>query len=209
MQTIGILGGIASGKSTVALMLQDLGGVVFDADQAGHQVLEEPEVKRAIQTRFSSSVLDDQGNVSRRKLAEKVFGPTSQHAQALTELEQITHPRITIRLHEARATAQSQGAPAFILDAPVMIKAGWHAECDHLIFVEAAREARLARALDRGWTEKEFDMREATQEKLEQKRELADYVVTSDADLSQLRKQIQAFWSRHVQASPSGGGLPR
>lgn len=209
MKTIGILGGIASGKSEVTRTLQELGAEVFDADQAGHRVLKLPEVKQAIRARFSPAVLDEQGEVSRRKLAERVFGDSPEHAAALTDLEKITHPPIKIELVAAQESARQSGAVAFVLDAPVMIKAGWDRHCDLILFVEAARSARLARAQERGWSEKEFDTREAAQEQLEVKRRLADVIVTNDADLNSLHTQVRNFWFRHIHASPTSRGIPR
>ena len=209
MKTIGILGGIASGKSAATDVLRSLGAVVFDADQAGHQVLRLPEVKEEIRARFSPAVFDEQGEVSRRKVAERVFGPTAQHVEALTDLEKITHPRIKIELVAAQEAARQEGAPAFVIDAPVMIKAGWHRRCDLIVFVEASRASRLARAQARSWTENEFDRREASQEELEVKRALADFIVTNDSSLACLADQIQTFWSQHITPLPSFRGIPQ
>lgn len=198
MKTIGILGGIASGKSAATKALEALGAIVFDADKAGHRVLEMPDAKEAIRTRFSSSVFDEQGNVVRPKLAQLVFGDSQEHRAALADLEKISHPRIGQQLEQAIAAAQKSGAAAFVVDAPVMIKAGWISHCDYVLYIDSSRENRLARALARNWTENEFDIREAAQEKLEVKRQLADVTIENDDDLSQLQAAIEAFWNRHI-----------
>ena len=208
MKTIGILGGIASGKSAATEILRELGAEVFDADKAGHQVLDMPEVQKQIRERFSSAVFDAEGRVSRPKLAKLVFGPSPQHREALLALEQISHPRIGKLLIEAQNHAESRGVPAFIVDAPVMIKAGWIAQCDYVLFIEASRKVRLTRALARKWTENEFDIREASQEKLEVKRQHADFVISNENDLSQLRDEIQAFWRQHIATLPDRHGFP-
>lgn len=209
MKTIGIVGGIASGKSAATEVLRQLGGVVFDADKAGHEVLELPEVKEQIRDRFSSAVFAEEGNVLRPNLAKLVFGSTQQHRQALADLEKISHPRIGARLEAARAKAMAEGAPAFVVDAPVMIKAGWINHCDYVLFIDSSRAHRLQRAIARKWTENEFDIREASQEELEVKRNLADIVIPNDQDLSQLRAAIQSFWERQVAPSPGDRGNPR
>ncbi|GAA4425199.1 dephospho-CoA kinase [Bremerella cremea] len=209
MKTIGILGGIASGKSAATEALRQLGAVIFDADKAGHQVLEMPEVKEQIQDRFSNDVFDEEGNVSRPKLARLVFGNTDDHRQALADLEKISHPRIGALLEAARSQAMAEDAPAFVLDAPVMIKAGWIRHCDYVLFIDSSRAHRLERALARKWTENEFDIREAAQEELEVKRNLADIVIPNNDDLSQLRAAIEAFWKRQVAPPPGHRGNPR
>lgn len=209
MKTIGVLGGIASGKSAATSILREFGAEVFDADKAGHQVLDMPEVREEIRERFSSTVFDDQGKISRPKLAKLVFGPEPEHREALLALEKISHPRIAKLLSDAQAHAASRGVPAFVVDAPVMIKAGWISQCDYVLFIEASREVRLARALARKWTENEFDIREGSQEKLEVKRQHADFVISNENDLSQLRDEIQAFWRQHIATLPDRRGFPR
>lgn len=203
MKTIGVLGGIASGKSTATNILRELGAEVFDADKAGHRVLEMPEVKEEIRARFSSAVFDDQGQVSRPKLAAVVFGDSPEHRQALADLEKISHPQIGRQLQESRNQARDRGVSAFVLDAPVMIKAGWIDNCDHVLFIDASRETRLKRALTRNWTENEFDNREATQEELDVKRQHADFVIPNEGDLFQLRDKLEAFWRQQVATSSS------
>ncbi|MEW4562170.1 dephospho-CoA kinase [Bremerella sp. JC770] len=209
MKTIGILGGIASGKSAATNELRQLGAVVFDADKAGHRVLEMPQVKEEIRARFSSAVFDAQGNVLRPKIAELVFGDTDAHRQALADLEKISHPRIGQQLEAARKQAEVDGALAFVVDAPVMIKAGWIRHCDYILYVDATREKRLKRALARNWTENEFDIREAAQEELEVKRKLADTEIPNNDDLSQLQAAVRAFWLRRIAPPPGHRGNPR
>lgn len=195
MKTVGILGGIASGKSEVTRILSELGAVIFDGDRAGHEVLHYPAVKERIREQFGSEVFDPQGEVDRRRLAAVVFAATPTGHAALAELERITHPQIRARLDQQRNGHLKDGnIPLLVLDAPVMIRAGWLAECDHVLFVESSRANRLARAKCRGWSEAEFDAREARQEKLDEKRKLADYIVNNDQDLPHLRTQVLAVW---------------
>lgn len=204
MKIVGILGGIASGKSEVTRMLAELGAVVFDGDRAGHEVLRQPDVKEQIRERFGCEVFGPEGEIDRRTLAAVVFQDTPEGQSALSDLEQITHPKIRERLIREIKSHQLDGhIPMMVLDAPVMIKAGWLSDCDHILFVEASRETRLARAKARGWSESEFAAREAKQEKLDEKRKLAEYIVNNDQDLPHLRTQVLETWDRMIRPDES------
>jgi len=195
---IGILGGIASGKSTVTRMLEDLGAVVFDADQAGHRALHLPHVKQAIRRRFSDGVFDEAGEIVRSQLARHVFGSEQEHRQALADLEEIVHPEIGQELQQFLQVASQEGAPAIVLDAPVMLKAGWNRHCNHLLFVDCSTEDRWQRASNRGWSRQEFDLRESTQEELPLKRQLATWTIANDGDFERLKSQTFEFWKENI-----------
>src|SRR5687767_1363354 len=172
---IGLLGGIASGKSLVADCLEELGAGVLDADRMGHEVLRLAEVREAVRQRWGEQVFRPAGEVDRKALAKIVFDPSPNGRESLQYLERLTHPKIGQLLEqEAEALAATGRHKALVLDAPVMLEAGWHTLCDHLLFIDAPREARLARALARGWTEADFSAREDAQESLDVKRRHAD-----------------------------------
>jgi dephospho-CoA kinase len=197
MKTVGILGGIASGKSEVTRIFAELGAIVFDADRVGHEVLRKPAIKEQIRQRFGSEIFDASDEVNRRQLARLVFADDAEGRSGLADLEKITHPEIRQQLVEERnRIKQDRDIPMLVLDAPVMIRAGWLAECDHILYVEASRPNRLARALTRGWSESEFDAREARQEGLDKKRKLAEYIVNNDQDLLHLRTQVLEVWDQ-------------
>jgi dephospho-CoA kinase len=191
---IGLLGGIASGKSLVADCLEQLGAAVLDADRMGHEVLRVPEVREAIRQRWGEQVFAD-GEVNRQALAKIVFDPSPKGRDSLQYLEQLTHPKIGQLLEqEAEALAATGRHQALVLDAPVMLEAGWHTLCDHLLFVDAPREARLARALARGWTEADFSAREAAQESLDVKRRHADAIIDNSGSTESTRAQVTRLW---------------
>ncbi len=198
MKTIGLLGGIASGKSLVAKKLAEQGAVVLDADRAGHEVLLIPRVKDAIRQRFGASVFesagDGAGEVDRKKLASVVFANSDAGRRDLEFLEKVTHPEIARRLEEQIQAFSRQGAKISVLDAPVMLKAGWDRFCDQIWFIDAPFEMRLARAKTRGWSEEEFRARELAQEPIERKRELADLVLDNSADMEYTQRQIERYW---------------
>jgi dephospho-CoA kinase len=198
MKVVGLLGGVASGKSLVARQLCDLGAGLLDGDRAGHEVLRVPEVERLVRRRWGDAVFAADGHVDRRALARIVFAPPPDGPRELEHLEQITHPKITDRLREQAAVLAAAGMPAAVLDAPVMLKAGWNKFCDSIVFVDASREVRQARAQDRGWSQEEFSAREAAQESLDVKRRLADTIVDNSGSAEATRAQVERLWQSLV-----------
>jgi dephospho-CoA kinase len=198
MRVLGLLGGIASGKSIVAKKLQELGAVVLDADRAGHDVLRLPHVKDAARKRFGASIFhttgNDAGEIDRKKLAAIVFAHTDEGRGELAFLEKLTHPEIGRRLQDQLDELAQQGVQVAVLDAPVMLKAGWDGFCDQIWFIDAPLDTRLERAKSRGWTAAEFRARELAQEPVERKRELADLVLDNSRDLEYTHRQIERFW---------------
>src|SRR3954453_3994323 len=100
MKIIGLVGGVASGKSLVAQMLVELGAVHLDADRTGHAILaEDADVRRALINHWGDSILDSNGQMDRSAVARKVFGPSAAAAEERKFLEDLLHPRIRIRLN--------------------------------------------------------------------------------------------------------------
>ncbi len=194
MLVIGIAGGVASGKTLVAKQLENLGAVVVDADCVAHEVLEEAEVREAIGERWGEAVFDAGGRVDRAAIARRVFAPPPDGPTELEYLESLSHPRIRRLLEERMAELAAANTPAAVLDAAVMFKAGWDRQCDKIIFVEAPRQVRLERAIRRGWTEEEFERREAAQESLEVKRDRSDVVLDNSGTAELLEAQVSEFW---------------
>ncbi|MEM7311803.1 MAG: dephospho-CoA kinase [Planctomycetota bacterium] len=196
MKIIGIAGGVASGKSVVSAKLQELGAFVIDADRIGHDVLKQPEVIAAATSRWGDSVTDDSGQLNRSAIGARVFGDTERHTADLRYWESETHPKITHELQRTLTSLRnSKEYPAAVLDAPVMFKAGWHKECDVIVFVDATREVRLQRAQKRGWTEEQFEDREACQTPLDEKRQYCEFVIDNSGDLEQTYEQVLTFWN--------------
>jgi dephospho-CoA kinase len=194
IRIVGLLGGVASGKSFVASLLGELGAVVLDGDRAGHEVLEEPEVIAAARERWGSIIFSVDGRIDRKALGRIVFARTPQGRRELQFLEAWTHPRIGARLLAQVEAAAEQGAPLAVLDAAVMRKAGWNKFCDKIVMVDSPQAVRLARARSRGWTDAEFTAREAAQDSLEEKRELADLVIDNSGSPEATRAEVQRIW---------------
>lgn len=203
MLVIGLVGGIASGKSFVAQCFAQLGAEVLDADQIGHGVLDLPEVISAIKTHWPAVGLKG-GKIDRRSLAAIVFGSGARNsADDLNALESITHPKIGTRIQQQLALFQTQNVVATVLDAPVMLKAGWQEMCDKIVFVESSLEDRQSRAALRGWDDQQLERRESFQETIDQKRSVATDVVDNSGTRQQTRQQVEALWRKWGLPDPS------
>lgn len=198
VRVIGLLGGIGSGKTLVAHQLAELGACMLDADQAGHEVLELPEVKQAVLGRWGSRVVLPDGRIDRHRLAEIVFSPSGEGVAHRRFLEQLTHPRIARRLVDEAKRRAREGLRVAVLDAPLLLEAGWDKLCDILVFVEAPQPVRLARVQARGWSAEELADRESAQESLDAKRRRADWVIDNSGSPQHTRAQIVQLWDRLV-----------
>lgn len=192
MLVIGLIGGIASGKSFIASCFHDLGASVLNADELGHRVLEQPDVVRVIQNNWPTAV-DADGKVSRSVLAEIVF--RSNDRCQLNTLERITHPRISELINIEIVRLRKLGCPAVVLDAPVMVEAGWASKCDKIVFIDSPLELRQKRALARGWTADELGRRELAQLSLSEKRSLATDSILNGTDPEKTRFQCRQLWN--------------
>ena len=137
MHILGLLGGVASGKSLVAGQLERLGAGVLDADRAGHEVLRMPEVEQAARERWGEAVFRPDGHIDRHRLAAIVFAPPPKGSEERRFLEELTHPRIRRLLEKEANGLAAAGFPAAVLDAPLLLEAGWDTLCHRLILVDA------------------------------------------------------------------------
>jgi dephospho-CoA kinase len=203
MKLVGLAGGIASGKSEVARLLEELGAGRIDADRLGHEVLLDPEVMSRIREEFGDQVFDDQGAVDRRRLGALVFATTPDSTTPLSRLESITHPAIGRLVRRELERLRRAGFPVVVLDASVMFRSGWDRWCDRIVFVDAALELRRERAAARGWPEGELDRREAFQTPVAEKRHRSTDVIDNNrqADVVWLKQQVLAFWRDLTEAA--------
>jgi dephospho-CoA kinase len=185
---VGLVGGIGSGKSQVAAAFARRGARVIAGDQLGQAALRDPDIRARVAGRWGKDVLDDNGEVDRRRLAAIVFAEPAE----LKALEAITHPwirrRIQAEIEEARRDA---AVPLIVLDAAIMLEAGWNDVCNRLIYIEAPRSVRLDRVRrQRGWTEREVMAREQAQLPLTEKVVRADHVLENSSCLEHLDRQV-------------------
>ena len=210
VSVIGLIGGIGSGKSTVARKLAELGATVIDADAVGHALLNQGPVQEVLVRRFGPDILappDEGGSrlIDRRVLGTIVFSDES----ARKVLEEAMHPRMRTTFERVISRVSRQvfpkpGAlklppPVIILDAAVLFEAGWDDLCDHVIFVDAARKDRMRRLKEhRNWAPDELDRREAAQWPVDLKRNQADFVIKNPdgVDPAALDAEIAKVWQR-------------
>lgn len=205
MFVIGVVGGIASGKSAVSRMMEEFGATVLNADRVGHEVLEEEPVIQLLDERWGMDVMTLEGAIDRQSVASRVFGDSSRAAEELRFLESVTHPRIGQRLQERIDQAREEAEVAVVLDAPLLFEAEWDKLCDFVIFVDASWPNRRNRALERGWSEKELKERETSQDPIEIKRERADWTLSTDVPLEETRARLLQWWVETVEPTRALG----
>jgi len=190
---IGILGGIGSGKSTVAAQFAKLGCKMVDADKITHELLEKKTVKEKIVACFGRSILDSTGEIDHKKLADIVFTDGSK----LSTLNSIVHPLVLERAGRLiEQYKRDRQAAAIVLDIPLLVEAGWDKRCDKLIFVDCERQLRIDRAKKRGaFDENQLKIREKFQISLDKKVNIADNIVNNNSDFSELVKQVAVIFS--------------
>jgi dephospho-CoA kinase len=197
---VGVIGGVASGKSEVTRHLERLGAHVIHADNFGHEVLKEPAVIEALTRHFGDAILDNgTGQIDRSRVAKRVFGNNPEAKANRQFLESIVHPRIRKRIRESldEALAHEQNR-VIVLDVPLLIESGWIDHCDRVIFVDAPSETRWARSRKRGWTLEQFQARESAQVDITTKRQSATDILSNAGSLESLHKDIEAWWREHV-----------
>jgi dephospho-CoA kinase len=186
---IGVLGGIAAGKSAVARYLAGKDGVVIDADRIAREVIASEEVASLIGAAFGQGVLHGDGSVDRSKLGQRVFASDADRER----LESFTHPRIRARIRADLEAARRARAPRIVLDVPLLLENDDRhhlaSECDAFVFVDADDRARDARAVAaRGWPSGEVARRERTQMDLSAKRAHADHVIHNTGSIADLER---------------------
>lgn len=192
---IGLVGGVASGKSHVGRAFESAGAVRIDADLLGHQVLERPLVIRMLTQIFGHDIVDGEGKIVREKLGQLVFGNDSAARDARRQLEAIVHPLIHAEaVHQLQNLKDHSTPPlAVLIDAPLLLEADWEPLCDAVLFVDTPLEVRQQRAEARQWSAEELDKREASQLPLAEKRSRATHVVAGDLKPDELERYAIGF----------------
>jgi dephospho-CoA kinase len=186
MLRVGLTGGLASGKSTVAGLFRKLGAFHVDADAIAHALI-------APGGRAHDAVIARFGTIDRKAIAAVVFSDDAARA----DLNAIVHP--LVRQEIARAVAERAAAPdpapVALVDAALLVESGIHRDLDALIVVACAPATQVARAVARGgMTEAEARARIAAQAPLDVKRAAADYVIDTDTSLPETERQVRAVW---------------
>lgn len=193
MLTVGLTGGIGSGKSAVAARLVTHGAVHVDADRLARQVVEPgtPGLKAVAET-FGDRVLGPDGSLDRPALGAIVFADPEQRRR----LEAITHPLIGA---ERERLIRAAPADAIVVhDIPLLVEVGMAGGLDVVVVVEAPVETRLDRLERRGLPREQARARMATQATDEQRRAVADFVVDNGGSLDELHARVDALWAELV-----------
>ena len=225
---VGLIGGVGSGKSSVAQRWQAIRPVaVIDADQLGHQVLHLPNVQERILKRFGPTVFENQfqptigregeapaepslrephgsagaspsqqpttSQISRAALGRIVFGSDVAAQNARRDLESIVHPEIRSLIERQISELRRQAnVEAIVLDAAVLLEAGWNDLCDVVVFIDTPQADRIARVqAGRGWSAAELAKREASQWPLPRKRAAADAVLDNSNSVDDAARQLE------------------
>ncbi|TVY06926.1 dephospho-CoA kinase [Paenibacillus cremeus] len=191
---IGLTGGIACGKSTVAAMLVGRGALLVDADRIAREVVEpgSPVLAQVIE-RFGADLLQPDGSLHRKKLGERVFG----NREALSDLEGILHPpiRATIR---ARMEEYEMLHPdkLVVVDIPLLYESKLQWMVSQVMVVYVPRSVQLERLMIRdGITEEQAEKRLQSQLPIEDKRAMADMIIDNSGTLQDTERQVDTFWT--------------
>ncbi len=188
---VGLTGGIASGKSTVAGWFRELGAYVQDGDAVAHQVMEPGGTAYDdVVARFGDGILDRDGSINRPLLGELVF----QDPAAREELNRLVHPKVREASAEMLAAYIDAGgdAPVMIFEAALLVETGVYREYDSLVVVSCSREEQLLRLMSRGTLSVDGAMaRIQAQFPLSRKLAVADHVIDTSTSQEQSRKQTK------------------
>ena len=192
MKVIGLTGGIGSGKSTVSQFLAELGAVILDADKVGHEAFKPgTEIWRQVVAAFGNQIVTPDGDIDRERLGKIVFGSS----EARTRLNQIMHPPMYDMIKSQLEEYRRQGVSVVVLEAPLLLEAGWTSLVDEVWVTVAPEAAVLKRLGERtGLSEQESVKRIRSQLSTEERVKHADVVIDTDCDLGELKAKVEELW---------------
>lgn len=191
---VGLTGGTASGKSTVARILGDLECVVIDADAIVHEMYGPGQPGyAAVVAEFGPEILNRDGTVNRAKLAEIAF----QSEERTARLNALIHPLVIAREAEWIESVERQGQDRIVVvEATLLLESGGRDRYDRIVVVEAPWEEQIARAVQRGMTRRDVEQRINRQMSPAERQRLADYVIRNDGSLEQLQRQTNMLYGK-------------
>ena len=189
--TVGLTGGIASGKSAVSGIFRERGIPVICADELAREVVKPgSNGLKEIKATFGDSVVDPQGEINRPELARIVFSDPSKRKL----LEAIIHPRVSREKERLVKEHQKKGNPIVVVDVPLLFEAGWETDFDTIILVYTPRKLQKKRLLKRdGISSDEASSRLNAQMDIESKKTLADIIIDNSGPLEQTEKQVSGI----------------
>ena len=198
---VGLTGGVASGKSTVAKMFGELGAEVIDADAIAHKVLQSPGVCEKLRERWGEQPFDKEGRPDRTRIADIVFDAPEKLEMLNRWVHPATREKMRARLESAR---NDPNIAMIVIDAPLLMEAGLDRWCDVLVFIETEQGRRRERArAARQWTREEIARRESLQQTLDEKRKRADYVISNNRSPEEAQSEVAGLFRRLTRSSDS------
>jgi len=209
MLRVGLTGGIATGKTTVASMLRERDVPVLDADPLGHALLEPGQAAyNEVVADFGKEVLDSHKNVDRAKLGSIIFADAQKRAR----LNQILHPRILDVVQKWFAALDvpngDPDGPAFaVVEAALIVEAGYNKNLDQVVVCWCRPGQQLERLVQRGLTEQQAQQRIAAQMPLDEKRKLANVEIDCSGSIEDTQSQVDYAVGK-LKLAASEGNIP-
>jgi dephospho-CoA kinase len=210
VEVYGLTGGIGTGKTAVAELLEQYGVPVVSADELARIVVARgSDGLQAVVDAFGSEVLDEHGELDRRKMAAIVFQDTAQRQK----LEAILHPKIRERYEQVLDALEKAGHHVAVYEVPLLFEKNLQGDMKAVILVTAELATRIARVRARDdVTDAEVRARMAAQLPEDQKRRRADYVIVNDGSYDELRREVEFMIARFLRLGrlrPARAGQPR
>ncbi len=206
MKVIGLTGGIATGKSLVASLLQELGATILDADQLAREIVSPgEEAWKEIVTTFGSDILQEDQTINREKLRKIIF----KDAQARKRLDAITHPQIRKLAQQRMEQLAAERAEVVVYMAPLLFENKVHLWLRPVILVtcDLSIQKRTLRERDK-LGEDEIEHHLGAQMSLEKKKKLADLVIENSGGIEELKRDVKRIWDEVGSISPAPDTFP-
>ena len=198
MFVIGLTGGIATGKTLVSETLGALGATIINADLVGHEAyLPGTETWRAVVDAFGEDIVGDDGQIVRPKLGAIVFSDPAK----LELLNSIVWPRIYAMLQDRVAELAADGVEIVVIEAALLIEAGWTPIADEVWVLTAPRETALERLTGRGLPTEQANARIDSQMPQDERVSHADAVIANDGGMDELEQAVRELWT--LRAAPN------
>ena len=196
MMVIGLTGSIGTGKSEAARQLEALGASIISADQVGHEAYTpNTEAWEQVVAAFGDDILQDDGEIDRRKLGAVVFSDPGQ----LEKLNQIMHPRMARMVADKIEELRGQGVEVVVVEAALLFEAGWDSLVEEVWVTDSTEQVVIERLKQRnGMSEEEARKRISSQMGRTERLERSDYVIENSGDMATLGNTIKELWDRRV-----------
>jgi dephospho-CoA kinase len=193
MKIIGLTGGIGSGKSTAARFLSELGARVLDADKLGHDIYKpSTDGWREVVAIFGRQILNENGEIDRKKLGKAVFSD----AEALSKLNRVIHPRITEMINARLEEYRQQKVKVAVIEAALLIEAGWAQMVDEVWVVTASEAPVLERLQRKGISREQALARIYSQLSPKERLKHACVTISNDDSLEDLKNKMREMWGK-------------